>query len=448
MIKHILSFITFALIFVGCTKKTDEIFDKTVDERLAETLTNYQNYLVSAPGWKLFVYPKGLETQEITVGGLSYYLKFTNTNRVSMVSDFSNDIAAIPKESGYRLKALQRPSLIFDTYNYMHIPADPDPNVSFSPTNGGGYGFGTDFNFAFTTVTPKDTIVLEGNFNNSSAMLIKATQAEMDAAFVNGTLKKIIDSTFAYPVKNPFLYFPASASLKVGVGFDFNLNLLTFSYLEGSNLVNKTLGFSFTTYGIHLQSPITIGNITFQEIFWDDVKMIYYIGSGTNRVEFVNGTTPIISLPLTNIIGNQYTTITIPPGANLPNVSPLFLTRYNIAKAGILAGPYGLRLDNMDFVFNAALKTLVITAFVYQGAAGPFLCVYNYTYTVDAAGLFKFTKISQNGNAGLIVNDMNNILSFIQSDQFRLDGISTSVGFLGQFTSIQTPAFYFSGNLY
>lgn len=447
--KYLFYCIITAVVFLsGCVKKTEEIFDKSVDERLSETLSNYQTYLTTAPGWKLFVYPKGLEAQDITVGGLTYYLKFTTANRVSMVSDFSLNIAATPKESGYRLKALQRPSLIFDTYTYMHIPADPDPNVSLSPTGTGGYGYGTDFNFAFTTTIPKDTILLEGNFNKSSAVLIKATQAEMDAAFVTGTLKKILDSTYKYPAKNPFLYFPASPTLNVGVGFDFSNILLTFSYLNAGNLVNKTIAFSFTTYGIHLKEPITIGNYTFQEIFWDDVKKIYYIGSGTTRVDFANGPSPVVSLSLASIIGSQYTTITIPAGAGLPNESPLFISKYNLARSGMLAGPYKLTLDNLDFVFNAAAKTMIVTAFVYQGTVGPFVCQYNYTYTVDAAGLFKFTKTTQNANAALVVANMNNILSYIESDQFKIDGISTSVGFLGQFTSKQTPTFYFSGNLY
>ena len=149
--KYVIYCVLVTFLFLsGCTKKTDEIFDNTVDERLTTTLTNYQNYLTAAPGWKLFVYPKGLEAQDITVGGLTYYLKFSNTNRVTMVSDFNSAISASPKESGYRLKALQRPSLIFDTYTYMHIPADPDPNVSLSPTGAGGNGYGTDFNFSFT----------------------------------------------------------------------------------------------------------------------------------------------------------------------------------------------------------------------------------------------------------------------------------------------------------
>lgn len=158
--------------------------------------------------------------------------------------------------------------------------------------------------------------------------------------------------------------------------------------------------------------------------------------------------TPLISLSLANIIGNQYTTITVPPGASLPNQSPLFITRYNALAASILAGPYGLTLADLQFVFNAASKTMNVNAIVYQGTVGPFLCQYNYIYTVDNAGIFDFTKVSQNGNAALIANNMNLILSYIENDRFSLDGLSSSVGFLGQFSSKETPAFYFRGNLY
>lgn len=438
--------LAFAAFFAGCTKKTDNLFDKTPDERLSAALTNYQNALTSGPGWKLFVYPKGLESQDIHVGGLTYYIKFTNTNRVSMVSDFSTDIAATPKESGYRLKALQRPSLIFDTYTYMHIPADPDPEVSFSPTGTGGNGWGTDFNFAFTDVAIKDTIRLTGNFNHSEAVLIKATQDEMDAAFARGRLRDIMFFSYAYTDNYSFLYLKATPSLNVAAGFDFDNVIITFSYLDGGALVNKSVPFSFTTKGIYLQFPVTIGNYTFQEIFWDDVKRVYYIISGTTRIEFANAAAPLITLSLTNIIGNQYTTISVPT-TPLLNQSALFTTKFNLVKSGILNGPYGLTLSKMDFVFNAGAKTMAVNVPVFQGNAGPYQCQYNYVFTIDASGYYKFTKTGQNGNAALIVTNMNNILSYIESDQFKLDGFSTSLGFLGQFTSRQTPAFFFTGHL-
>lgn len=448
--KYIFYILAFTTVFASCTKKTEDIFDKSADQRLSEVLTKHKNNLVNAPGWKFFVYPKGLESQDIFVGGFTYYVKFTANNRVSMVSDFLTSLAATPKESGYRVVAFQRPSLVFDTYTYMHIPADPDPNVSFSPMGTGGYGFGTDFNFSFKDVTPKDTMYLQGNFNKSEAVLIKATQAEMDAAFVNGRLSHIMNSSFPYPFNNPFLYLPAGSNLNVGVGFDFNNTLITFTYISGGAFINTTFPFSFTTYGIHLGKPITIGNYTFQDLYWDDVKKLYYIQSGPIRVEFANSSTPLIVLPLTNIIGKDNTTITIPPGAGLPNQSPLFMTRYNAARTGIanlLTGSIALTLDDIDFVFNAAAKTMNVNVYIIQ--QGQFyLAQYNYIYTVDGAGNFKFTRTSQNGNATFINTPMNNILSFIDADQFKIDGIASSFGFLGTMKSQQTPTFYFTGVLY
>ena len=445
---------TVVILFAGCVKKTDNLFDKTVDERLNTALTNYSNALTTAPGWKLFVYPKGLENQNIKVGGLTYYLKFANNNRVSMVSDFTTGIAATPKESGYRLKALQRPSLIFDTYSYMHIPADPDPSISFSPTNEGGYGWGTDFNFAFTDVAVKDTMVLQGNFNKSAAVLVKARQGEMDSAFSRGRLRNIMTLSYDYASANPFLYFQASPNLRAAVGFDFNNVIITFTTIESGSIVNKSMAFSFTTYGMHLMMPVTIGSYTFQDIYWDDVKKVYYLLSGTTHIEFANSATPVISLSLSNLIGSQFTTISVPPDAStpsgglLPNESALFLSRYNTAKNGMLNGPYTLTLDDMDFVFNATAKTMVVNVYVYQYGNGPIPCQYVYTYTIDGAGYFKFTKTGQSANGAVIVAYMNSILSYIESDQFKLDGYATSLSFLGQFTSRQTPAFYFSGYLY
>ncbi len=115
-------------------------------------------------GWKLFVYPKAPESLDIEVGGLTYYVAFPDSNRTQMVSDFTVPMASVPKESGYRLKAFQFPSLLFDTYSYIHVAADPDENVSFSPAQDGGYGWGTDFEFSFRQLEAGDTIKTEGKF--------------------------------------------------------------------------------------------------------------------------------------------------------------------------------------------------------------------------------------------------------------------------------------------
>lgn len=177
MKKIIAVFVLAIVAFTACKKDDQPLFTKSPDERLNEALTAYQTKLTGAQnGWKGFVYPK-------TGGVYSFYFKFNDSNRVVMLSSFDSVSAVTPKESSYRLKALQQPSLIFDTYSYLHVLADPNPDV-----NGGtrGAGLQSDFEFYFDS-SSADTINLVGRFNGSKATLIKASPEEA-AGFVNGEL--------------------------------------------------------------------------------------------------------------------------------------------------------------------------------------------------------------------------------------------------------------------
>jgi len=442
VLNYILIFIT--LFIAGCDKETDLVFDRTPDERIAETLGNFQSTLAQAPGWKLFVYPSGLKTQDIEVGGITYYVKFTNANRVIMVSDFSLEMALTPKESGYRLKAVQRPSLIFDTYSYIHVAADPDPEVSGSPASQPGFGWGTDFDFSFTEITPKDSIKLKGNFNGSDAILIKASKAEIDAAFA-GALADIVETTSNYASTTPFIVLPGGSNVKINVAFDLYLYVITFSFLDASgNIVTINSPFSHTVSGLHLKSPVTVGGFTFQDIFWDDANQNYYILQGSTKIPLTTPATPAFLAPLANVIGAAYKTITVPI-TRLPNQSADFVTKYNAAKTAIKNGPFGLNLGDMEFMFDAQAKRMDLNVIVFQGNNG-FLAQYSYNYTVTG-GLFKFNLFTQNGNAGLIATDMSPLLNHINNNTFQLTAFPTSSGLLGQFNSQQSPAFFFTGTL-
>ncbi len=165
IVSYILAATTIGL--SGCDKHKDA-FDKSPDERINEALATYQSALTSSQyGWKGWIYPAGLEG-----GVVSFYFKFNETNRVEMFSDFDSASAVTPMTASYRLKALQQPALIFDTYSYVHVLADPDGSV-----NGGNYGSGliSDFEFAIDSIAG-DTVKLTGRFNKSKAFLVKATQ--------------------------------------------------------------------------------------------------------------------------------------------------------------------------------------------------------------------------------------------------------------------------------
>src|SRR5204862_5715275 len=72
---------------------------------------------------------------------------------------------------------LQQPSLLFDTYSYLHVLADPNPDVNGGTVGGGLF---SDFEFYFDS-NSADTIQLVGRLNGSKMSLVKATPAEENA---------------------------------------------------------------------------------------------------------------------------------------------------------------------------------------------------------------------------------------------------------------------------
>lgn len=240
----------------SCRKVDDEsIFGQSPDDRLNETLAKYQSTLSGAQfGWKAVV-------RTNAGGNYTFYFSFNDSNRVKMMSSFDSTTATVLKESSFRLKALQQPSILFDTYSYLHLLADPNP-----ATNGGeaGNGLEADFEYYFDAAnSTADVIELIGRYNETKTTLTKATSAERDA-FINGELasglaiNKILnyykrfvvggtDSTDAFiAVRSSYIIRP-----------DDNGNLL-----DTSRGVTYTLKLG----GLEFSKPIVIGTKTISEL--------------------------------------------------------------------------------------------------------------------------------------------------------------------------------------
>lgn len=430
--------------FSACVKKVDDIFPETPDQRLQKTLNAYKDALMSAPGWKLFVYPKGLESQNIEVGGLTYYVTFPDSNRTVMVGDFNTVTADVPKESSWHLKATQRPSLVFDTYSYIHIAADPDETVSFSPTQQGGYGWGSDYDFSFKSAEPGDTLFMEGNFNHSTALMIRATQEEIDAAF-NKQLKHIVEVTDNLPSTSSFLYFNAADNSKIGLTFNNFLFKVNFVFLSSGQLQTISVPFSHTTYGIHFKNPVNIGGVTFQDLYWDEALHKYYINTGSGRIDISNSSTPII--PMYEVLGKYVVTISVPADSTLPGQSATFATVYDDIKLNLKNSYFNLDLRNIEFVFDDASKTMGMLVNVEQGGVG-FVAAYLYDYsTLTSANLTRFTRSLTNGNGNAVETEMSPLLDYIDHDVFKVDYFTGATPALGQFTSRDRTDFFFTGNI-
>ena len=177
--KKIILYLSFLVLAVaGCTKVEDSKLADP-DKRLAAELSKNESLLVSAPnGWKAQIYPKGGK-------GYAFYFKFTADGKVDMLSDFNAESAGTLKQSTWRLKALQRPTLIFDTYSYIHLLSDPTASISGGTT---GKGLTSDFEFAFTTTdNTGDSLKLEGIVNQNAMTYVRATAAEEQAILLQVT---------------------------------------------------------------------------------------------------------------------------------------------------------------------------------------------------------------------------------------------------------------------
>ena len=245
-----------ASIFSACKKSNDYVFKQSPDDRINAALASYQSTLTGAAnGWKAFITVKG-----DSGGTYSFYFKFTSDNRVKMFSDFDSTSAVTLQESSYRLKAEQQPTLIFDTYSYVHVLADPNEATSIvqSNVNGGpvGQGLLSDFEFIFDSAKIKaDTIELTGKVNHSKLILIRATQAEEDA-FNGGALEPGLS---IYKILTYFKRLTIG-SQKYDIRIDRLNRKFIFNWVDGGGtLLTFTTGYYFITGGIIFNTPLVNG---------------------------------------------------------------------------------------------------------------------------------------------------------------------------------------------
>ncbi|GAO43930.1 DUF4302 domain-containing protein [Flavihumibacter petaseus] len=258
--KRILSLLLIAGLFSAC-QKDESPFDKGPDERINETLASYEQALVSSPaGWNATI---------ITgTGGLfNFHFRFNASNRVFMFSDFNQETAGTEKESSYRLKSLQQPVLMFDTYSYIHLLGDPTGSV-----NGGqnGEGLKVDFEYSLDTLYA-DSIILTGRFYGTRLKLIKSDQADLDA-WQNGIWENNLAFLNISEILEYFKRF-SHAGVTYEMLIDETSRTILFHWVSGGTLRTFVTSYYFDNTGLVLQEPLVNGNTTitgFDHFDWND----------------------------------------------------------------------------------------------------------------------------------------------------------------------------------
>ncbi|MCE6992736.1 DUF4302 domain-containing protein [Dyadobacter sp. CY323] len=264
--------------FFSCENSDDTVFEETADVRLNAALASYEKQLVEAPsGWNAVIYPAG-------GGSYGFHFKFNNQNRVVMYSDFADASAATAKESSYRLKALQTPSLIFDTYSYLHVLSDPESDV-----NGGdlGEGLKSDFEFSiFPDSVKTDVITLVGRKNKSRLVLTRANEAQA-TAYTNGSVAK---SLLFNNIAKYQTYFKRITL--GGVTYEITVNqqdrVIKLTWLSGTTGNTFTTEYYFGPAGLTFVKPLVNGSQTitgFTNFTWNaNTVQLGFSGAGANTV--------------------------------------------------------------------------------------------------------------------------------------------------------------------
>jgi hypothetical protein len=276
--------ISCVFIFSAC-KKYDTAFEESPDQRINTALKKYESALTgSAAGWN-----GTIRTQNGSI--YHFHFRFNNSNRVSMFSDFNLETATTARESSYRLKALQTPALLFDTYSYLHMLSDPDAAV-----NGGDYGVGlaSDFEFSLDSLAA-DSILLTGRVHGTKLTLVKATQADFDA-WQNGRWA----TTLAFEnINNIQNYF---RRLNIGgINYEVRINsvtrTVTFTWIDGGgNTRQFTTSYYYSATGVVFATPFNTGTQTLnglEIVSWDAANAVLNVKVSGTATTISGATKPL-----------------------------------------------------------------------------------------------------------------------------------------------------------
>ncbi|WP_447641368.1 MULTISPECIES: DUF4302 domain-containing protein [Chitinophagaceae] len=447
MVKRIFAYICLAVAFFSSCKKDDSsVFSKPPQERVAETLTALDKTLTSGDGWVMYVFT------QLNDQGYSFYCQFKDSNRVNMLSDLNDQTVTVIKQSSYRTQWMQQPSLIFDTYNYLHLLSDPMPSEG-NVGGSAGQGLVSDFSFGLTAETVDSLnnfpdkltqLITIGRYNQLNVRFYKLSAASADF-WRQGKMKDFIADVQSF-IESHAVNGVVLSSNKMQM--DFGDKNIKFTWMEGDSVKSKGMGFAYGDNKIVLEDTINFGGEKFTQFIWDSQKL--YLVSTTNSVQVVDLGAPIIPVSLAIDKGVIEEIDVLTNYATFPGWGSDFITRRSQVAQSITGWNVSgskLSLGYMGIVFDAQDTTAQIVIQTPYGTNSALYLRYNYKYTKTSDGIITFAFVSgADGNATAIYSTFAPLLSQrIETDHFKLDYYVASGTILVRFTSVEHPDFVFTG---
>lgn len=386
------------------------LYDKPIDERIADTLKFIKSTLVGSEyGWIGY-------TSTNSTGGYGFYIDFKENDRLLMVADILSTTASEPKEATYRIRQIMAATLSFDTYSYITLLQDPNPG-----TIGGtaGKGLESDIEFEYKGIKA-DTIIFTGRRFKKYLKLVKATREQKDR-YLNGEYKTAIDRINQFFADNLNSYVEIDGR-KYQISMDNSLkNSEATTLLEGNEVVSERTIYYYDIDGVQFPEGLKVGNETLYYLRWEN-NDLYALNRSGNKYLVQNSPQPLMALHI--LMGKKYTTLFSPHLTILGGTSSsgeTILRRYHNGLASGAAG-YIFNCGYVYLQWNVVNQRIIVNGFSSQnGCSSGWTTTYTYSYELDSAtGVYSLTKIS-GPTGGYVSAIMDQLINFLDNSSFRLD---------------------------
>lgn len=430
-------------LFLSCEKLEHNYIDgKSPDERSREYMENVRQTLIAAPhGWVAYVAaPSGLS--------FTYYMEFDGSNRVRMYGDFTDESMTDARESTFALRNTGIPSLIFDTYNYIHIPADPN-----NAHNGGvqGVGLSTDFEFSILDVST-DTLVMLGNLRSNGLLLVRATAEERAAVEAEGLLNRVhgIRDFFTNNLNNYVTLNAGGQERKVGINYSHSTRQLAYAVYEPDGTVSTgSTTFHYSVNGMEVWSDqLNYEGVEFTAARFRANGAMYLVDATGTEHDVHQNPNPLLPLGAMFGHGQPYPVMRI-QGETLPanvqsewnSVYQGMVSRFNGTGRTISFVEITLASENTGFVV------------IRYAAASAFSAIARFSYSVDDDHVMTITGWDSsagvaNSNWTTRGTQVGDFATWFQNQgPFKLDWVPGGDALLGGLFPVNNPANFLHGVL-
>lgn len=423
--KKINSFIIFIFIVgmtMSCQKKSYEpAFDKSAQERVAETIATVRTQLTSAPDGWIGILTTGLG------GGFSFYMQFDNQEVVNMYADLTGESSTVMKSSRYRVKQDAGVVLTFDTYNYISLLNSPDPSVYGGETRN---GFRSDIDFVYERSTA-DSIIFHGKRYIQQFKLVKATAAQKAMYIDNASYSNSIKAFKTFFSTNFNNYIDLEGTkVAIGVSTDSSRvsgKRVTFTREVEGSAVALAQKFAFTIDKMAFtDNGITILGKRLVHIAWKDATRLAVYDSEGGEYIINQNPTPLINFLTVYAYNKSYNSIFLSDGKLSAGVTSDFNATYNglisrFTSSGRTVRDFEVRLSNSNTI---AIK---INYFTNANPGTVYLAEATSAYTFENGIITLTGALSPNGNWNTRATQIGDLGTFFQGKSFKPDWVASTV---------------------